>query len=100
MQIDEYSQPPIIKNGQKPKQESELNQPPFWNDPDTAEDKKDYRARALAYLMAMQQEAKKNNQVYETKYSQMTETEKFEDALEDLKERLEKITISPKADVR
>ena len=42
----------------------------------------------------MQKEAKNKNVDYATKYRQMTETEDLEDAFEDLKERIEFITIN------
>ena len=71
-----------------------MTQPPVWNSPATKEEKAAYRAEALAYLKYAQREAKNKNVDYATKYRQMTETEDLEDAFEDLKERIEFITIN------
>ena len=42
----------------------------------------------------MQEQAKNRKADFATKYRQMTETEELEDAFEDLKERIEFITIN------
>ena len=47
----------------------------------------------------MQQEAKNKNVDYATKYSQMTKTEDLEEAFENLKEKIEFMTINTQADV-
>ena len=47
----------------------------------------------------MQNQAKNKNADYASKYRQMTETEDLEEAFEDLKERIEFLTINAQADV-
>ena len=71
-----------------------MTQPPVWNSAATKEEKAAYRAEALAYLKYAQREAKNKNVDYATKYRRMTESEDLEDAFEDLKERIEFITIN------
>lgn len=75
-----------------------VDQPPIWNSTDSSEDKKAYRTKALAYLKYMQKDAKKKSATFETKYRQMTQTE-LEDEFEDLKEKIEYMTINSKAEV-
>ena len=71
------------------------NEPPVWNSSQKPDEKKSYRAQALAYLKRMQEEAKNKKVDYATKYRQITETEDLEDAYDILKEKIEKMTTNP-----
>ena len=75
-----------------------VDQPPVWNSPVASDDRKAYRAKALAYLKHIQKETKKKSAACGTKYQQMTQTE-LEDVFEDLKEKIEYMTINSKAEV-